>query len=224
MATFSQAVKYLTHRPIRLPSANEVSQYGLRDGSHSDTRVIDRLYTVLTLPAYYFPYFQVGAPPYIAHVQFMPSPRLLFQYSLTTTSTFRILKVPAQESNGMRSGLLAVKFREGSSVKRYTVAVRSFGLPDPRDKLFFEEYSGQEIKENCVFEYWFTGTSAIWRYPGGLTKDFPITLNWLSDPVDQNQLNYFLSGPQPIPYYELAEPWDEVIPTDQETLIYLDNP
>lgn len=228
MGDFTDTQKYLTIVKARKATIGESlsnsppfdKYYG-----RSRSRVIKRVPTTLTIPAFYYTNNALFSNKY---------PRLLFQWNVALSKSFYITNIVAPNGypfaddsasagifSGIRSGSLFVKYRVGATVYRYKFK-GGITRGVANGPLHFDAYyTNQPIKANFCFEYWVAGSGFFGQY--GLIYPLKVTTSLLNIPStpDETEQNIVLGDP-----YELAalgNTLPEALPVAQTNLAFTSN-
>lgn len=214
MSDFSHIVKRLDIAKARVATRSEAAlalkpfdkYYGIQK-----TRPIVKIPTVFTLAA--------NAIDVVGAGQFQRG-ELIFQYNVTVGASF-IIDRPFQENVNL-GGVLCVKYREGTVVKRYALYGTQKNVPTGTDILAFTPYSNQVIKSNCCFEFWVT-----YLHPQALTygldTDYKVTTALLVNPANAEELERVIAGAEALSKAEIGVAVPETLPHDQANQAWLDN-
>lgn len=200
MSDFAHAVKYLDKTVSRKATLAEAEARQF-DKYYSllNTRAIQKLHYFLTLPTKSYTYVQIQASQW---------PRMLFQYNVQLPSASYILSV-ANPLDNLRSGMLTVKWRVGTTVTRYKLG-RSFGLPNPEGRFSATKYANQQLPQYVVFEFWYTGTNAMFQYSAGVRNAIEIKIAALANPAnaDETRKTVSVAAALDIPTLGFAVPFE----------------
>jgi hypothetical protein len=147
-------------------------------------------------------------------------PRLIFQYDLSIGYNFS-LSLP-NLGGYVRGGDLFVKWRVGTTVYRYRLALRSNNV-DFRQSLlrqFFNDYTGELIPSNCVFEFWVTSTTSL---VVGVALPLHLKLSPLRNPVTADDTGSDIASGNPLEIADLGVALPEVLPYNQPNIAWLNN-
>lgn len=207
---FAAAVKYLDKVVSRVATESESSR--AKDFSRLSSRDIKKLHYYLTIPAKYYDYDEIKNEQV---------PRMLFQYNVILPGSSYILEVPSV-TGILKCGVLCVKYRVGSVVYRYRLA-RSSNLPNPLKYTYFPAYNREILQPYAVIEFWFTGTSAMFKYDAGVVSPISFKLSKLVNPTTPDQTAVIADAAAALDISAIGFDMDASLPISQPTIVYTSN-
>lgn len=152
--------------------------------------------------------------------------RLMHQFNVSMPYNFRILNPVVYGDNVRSYGVFTVKYRVGTTVKRYVLWGITQEINDDligkKTYLDFPIYNGELIGKNCCFEFWALSPDLVLDI--NAHPAFKLETSILTDPTTVNETEIVYSAGNPLYRNNLvAEDLPETVPTNQITLAWLDN-
>ena len=206
MINWSAIVKKLNISQTRVSVSGEVT--GTKEGIVS-ARMIQKVHDYIKLPNRYN---ELAAYSSVGMIGFQFEVSLSENFNILNYADYRAGLTEAQD-NLIQGGFLTVKWRVGTLAYRYlllgnTECQLPWGYSIP-------SYEGQEIKKNCVFEFWTTGLRGEESFHG-FNQDILFKTSLIRDPVNGEKTVGTITIGTLVTFAQMSYPVPHAIDTEPE--------